>query len=290
MLRLAVWWLVVCMTVWGIEFRELDEEARNKLFGIVQVETVFEKMDVPMRGLGTIIGGQYVLTSSHLVFDHEINDYAQRIRVRVQDTLDSPSICFAEMEVAALDSVRQLALLQSRSFTDVFCNPINDPSEFHLNYFKKHSIGLLDQAADPFCPMVQDINKTVYFPYYPDNWKEIIHLKSAQITEQVIRSDDEGNQYVVGYQSDISFSAKDTGSGVLDSSFRLTGLAHYRELPLKKFEQRIISKPVLVGWFCRLSENGIAELSVMQGEKSIPLYQTQMCKTFKQERVFYDPW
>lgn len=280
----------MCVTAWAVEFRELDEAAKEKLFGIVQIETVFEKVDVPMRGLGVIVGKRYVLTSSHLVFDHDMEDHARMIRLRVQDTLDSPSICFAEMEVVALDSIRQLALLQSRDFTDVFCNPIDDPSEFHLNYFQKHSIGILDQAVDPFCPMVQDRNSTVYFPYYPDNWKEIIHLKSGKITQQVIRSDDEGNQYVVGYQGDISFAPKDSGSGVLDAAFRLTGLAHYRELPLKKFEQRIISKPVLTGWFCRLSENGIAELFVEQDETRIPLYQTRMCQVFKKERVFYDPW
>lgn len=127
------------------------------IYGTSVITTTFLDGSIK-RSYGVLLKDGLFLTSANMVYDKNI--YPRESYAMMQDDSSIPFICVAKLSIKALDLQRGLAILETSSYTDMYCNP-EQKSFYHDRIYANHWVDIFEK---------DETNKqgVVYSPYISD--------------------------------------------------------------------------------------------------------------------------
>lgn len=129
------------------------------IYGISVITTTFLDGSIK-RSYGVLLKDGLFLTSANMVYDKNI--YPRESYAMMQDDSSIPFICVAKLSIKALDLQRGLAILETSSYTDMYCNP-ERKSFYHDRIYSKHWVDVFEKDGTNkqgvvYSPYISDLN------------------------------------------------------------------------------------------------------------------------------------
>lgn len=210
------------------------------VYGTAVITTTFLNGSIK-RSYGVLLRDGMFVTSANMVYDKNV--YARESYAMMQDDSSIPFICVAKLSVKALDLQKGLAILETLSYTDIYCNE-RSKSYYHDRIYSGYWV-------DVFTPLQDESNPIVYSPYITklNSFATQKHILRESLEQLAIKEGDDFEGYKYAY-----------GKGFYTFDGRLLGIVGASQDNLPKF----IKTEEISSFLCELKDRKILKNPYLQ--------------------------